>query len=157
MSTNSRTTSADEVFRLIEALAPAERELLFRLIEGRPNLSDSRAVVRIEIIVRCKNLLNLLYAFLKQSNWLLVEQANENWQRGKCSRVRRSKTIRRDEAIASALDVGIIEPDKILAHLMENYPELVRKGKKGGWIDPEPMMRRYRKRRGELTNCNLSD
>jgi hypothetical protein len=49
----------------------------------------------------------------------------------------------RNRIIAGLHEVGITEPNQILAHLRDNYPNLIRKGK--GTVDADSIMRAYRK------------
>src|SRR5262249_20750955 len=134
---NGGTPSAEGVFRLIEAMARTERDRLFAMIE-KPGLSDRWAVIPLDVLRLVMDGHRDLCRHLGKMVGLLVEYGNKDWARSKCSRVKRSTSAERDEAIDKAREVGIEEPEALLAHLKEHHPELVRNVR-----DAEIMMRDY--------------
>ena len=150
--TNSGTPTAEEVFRLIEKMPPAERDRLFTTIEHHPDLSDKWTAICIEVLLHLAEGQKMVCHILHDMTRLAVEYGNKDWARSKCSRVKRDKTTQRDEAIDRARDAGIEEPEAILRHLQEQHPELVRNVQ-----NADVMMRDYHKRKQGSTNCNPSD
>jgi hypothetical protein len=118
---NSSTQTADEILGLIELMPASERDRLFRMIDGRPDLSGKWAIVPLAILRFLLESHSKLCEDLKEQGHLLVKYANEAWRRGKCVRVKSEPRQHRRELIRQMIAGGEVDPAKIKKGLRNSH------------------------------------
>jgi hypothetical protein len=139
------TPSVASILRQIRKLTPSARGRLAAALADRPDLLGNEYVT---IDAATLDLLRRLNTNAldreKELVALLVDRANAAARRAKCARVKHERVARRNEVIDKLAEVGTTDPEQILAHLIEHYPELVKKGRKGR-VGAEQVVDAYRR------------
>jgi hypothetical protein len=139
---NGQSPTAREVLKLIRAMSPQERLRLVRALDSNRGLLGGWEVHMPghgKFIVWSTG---ILCEEIRRLTHLVVECSNEAWRYQRASRTKKERLARRHALIDQLLAAKITEPEEILKSLLEQAPELVRKGKKG-CISAELMMRTY--------------
>jgi hypothetical protein len=119
--TNNSTHSADEILRLIELMPAPERERFFRMIEGRPDLSEKWAIVPLTVLRLMVETQRKLRDYLIEHGRLLVEYANIAWRRSNCARVKSERQQHRRKLIRQMLAAGQADAAKIRKELLNEF------------------------------------
>jgi hypothetical protein len=134
--------SVAAVLAAIEALPKEDRQALGRALRARRGVFPTYHVIPVLVLHRWKAHLDEHERVLTaaQQQQLRARFRAAKYKRG--PKLKAERLRKRHRIIDGLPAIGISATADIFKHLQENYPDLVRKGKRD-WIDPEWMMRQY--------------